>query len=523
MSSSLLLIGAPLVSLVTVWFWLSGVHSVQRRYPNGPPGWPIIGNLLHLSLNHPWLRLAEWKPIYGNLLYMYGMGNNILVLNDIKAVNDLLEKKGAIYSHRPAFMVVGELMELGKSMPLRPYDSLWKLQRKIAHVALSPEAVKKYHLVQEDAAALLNKSLCDDPKAFCDQIRLAAGRIIVSVTYGLPVDSYQNEYITHAEKTMDLITKATMPGAYLADIFPAFKSIHAWLFSRQVQAGKRMILDLVSRPFDRVKEQVAAGIALPSLTSHLLSESYQWDEFTNQEEYEEAVKWVSGALFGAGAETTYSTVLTCIIAMVQHPDKQSRAQDEIDTVVGAHRLPTINDKDSLPYVGALIKETMRWYPALPLSIARKTAQDDIYDGYYIPAGTTVLPNVWSIANDCDSSRDFIPERFLNANAPTDPATYAFGFGRRVCPGRYLADNSVFIMVATLLAAFDISPEIDSNRISKPLRPQFSTGLVSYPQHFRWRWLYYNCKHSPTSIQIPTHKNGDSHARNLLALCRTAPN
>ncbi|KAF4596304.1 hypothetical protein EYR40_008011 [Pleurotus pulmonarius] len=451
MSSSLLLIGAPLVSLVTVWFWLSGVHSVQRRYPNGPPGWPIIGNLLHLSLNHPWLRLAEWKPIYGNLLYMYGMGNNILVLNDIKAVNDLLEKKGAIYSHRPAFMVVGELMELGKSMPLRPYDSLWKLQRKIAHVALSPEAVKKYHLVQEDAAALLNKSLCDDPKAFCDQIRLAAGRIIVSVTYGLPVDSYQNEYITHAEKTMDLITKATMPGAYLADIFPAFKSIHAWLFSRQVQAGKRMILDLVSRPFDRVKEQVvgcgllacidnadfrkAAGIALPSLTSHLLSESYQWDEFTNQEEYEEAVKWVSGALFGAGAETTYSTVLTCIIAMVQHPDKQSRAQDEIDTVVGAHRLPTINDKDSLP----------------------------------------------SIANDCDSSRDFIPERFLNANAPTDPATYAFGFGRRVCPGRYLADNSVFIMVATLLAAFDISPEIDSNRISKPLRPQFSTGLVRFEQ------------------------------------------
>lgn len=84
--------------------------------------------------------------------------------------------------------------------------------------------------------------------------------------------------------------------------------------------------------------------------------------------------------------------------MVQHPDKQSRARDEIDTIVGTHRLPTINDKDSLPYVGALIKETMRWYPALPLGagsrslrlasidslrspgIARRTAQDDIYDG-----------------------------------------------------------------------------------------------------------------------------------------------
>lgn len=483
MAINLLLIGALLVVLATVWLW--GTRSSQSP-PNGPPAWPVIGNLFRLPLDYPWLRLAEWKATYGNLLHIHGLGNNIIVLNDIKAANDLLDKRGAIYSHRPVFTVVGELMGLGKSMPLRPYDSLWKLQRKIARFALSPEAVKKYHLVQEDAAALLSQSLCDDPEAFCDQIRLAAGRIIVSVTYGLPVDSYQNEYITHAEKTMDLITKATMPGAYLADMFPSLKSVHAWLFPGQVQVGKGMILDLVSRPFDHVKEQMAVGIALPSLTSHLLTESDQWDDFSNRQQYEEAVKWVTGALFGAGAETTYSTVLTAIIAMVLNPDKQSRAQDEIDTVVGTHRLPTINDKNSLPYVEALIKETMRWHPALPLSIARRTAQDDIYDGHYIPAGTTVLPNVWSIANDCDSPRAFKPERFLDANAPTDPDMYTFGFGRRVCPGKHLADNSVFIMVATLLAAFDLSPEIDSEGVPKPLQPQFSTGLVSYPQHFKCR-------------------------------------
>lgn len=72
-------------------------------------------------------------------------------------------------------------------MPLRPHDSLWKLQRKIARLALSPEAVKKYHLVQEDAAALLNKSLCDDPEAFCDQIRL----------YVEPLDFEKPPALTH--------------------------------------------------------------------------------------------------------------------------------------------------------------------------------------------------------------------------------------------------------------------------------------------------------------------------------------
>ncbi|KAJ8698920.1 hypothetical protein PTI98_005578 [Pleurotus ostreatus] len=93
----------------------------------------------------------------------------------------------------------------------------------------------------------------------------------------------------------------------------------------------------------------------------------------------------------------------------------------------------MKDKGSLPYVEAFIKEIMRWSPALPLSIARRTAQDDTYEGYHIPKGTTVLPNVWAISNDCDPKyppRDFIPERFLDPNSAVDPATYAFGFGRR---------------------------------------------------------------------------------------------
>lgn len=485
MGTDLLIYGsstALVVVLALLWHW--GVHSHQHYPRSGPVGWPFIGNLFQLPLIHPWLRLAEWKESYGPLVYLHGLGNSILVLNDIKTVNDLLERRGTIYSHRPTFTVVGELMGLDQGMPLHPYGSVWKLHRRLAHSALSPEAVKRYHLLQEDAAAILNRSLCETRASVCDKIRLAAGRIILSVTYGLPVQSYDDEYITHAEKTMNLITKSTVPGAHLADIFPILKPLHAWLFFNQVETGRRMILDLVSRPFHHVKLQMGAGTAMPSLTNHLLSEFIHDPDFINREDCEHTVKWMTGALYGAGAETTYSTVLTAMIAMIKHPDKQSRAQEEIDAVVGVHKLPTMNDKDSLPYVNAFIKETMRWYPALPLSIARRTARADEYEGHHIPAGTTVIPNVWSIANDCDSPRDFLPERFLQPNHPVDPAAYAFGFGRRVCPGRYLAENSVFIIVAGLLAAFDISPEIDDQGRTCPLQPQFSSGLVSYPLPFK---------------------------------------
>ena len=69
---------------------------------------------------------------------------------------------------------------------------------------------------------------------------------------------------------------------------------------------------------------------------------------------------------------TYSTVLTCIMAMALHPEYQKRAQEEIDRVVGEDRLPTISDRIQLPYVNALIKETMRSHPALPLSQSYQT-------------------------------------------------------------------------------------------------------------------------------------------------------
>ncbi|KAH9846145.1 cytochrome P450, partial [Lenzites betulinus] len=117
-------------------------------------------------------------------------------------------------------------------------------------------------------------------------------------------------------------------------------------------------------------------------------------------------------------------------------------------------------------------------------IARATACADVYEGFDIPKGTIVIPNVWAIAFAPEGPYDpykFAPERFFVADGedmPTDPALWAFGFARRVCPGRYLAENSVFILIATIMTMFDISlPE------GQELSPTFTKGLVSYPEPF----------------------------------------
>lgn len=157
--------------------------------------------------------------------------------------------------------------------------------------------------------------------------------------------------------------------------------------------------------------------------------------------------------------------------MANNPSVQKKAQEELDRVVGPNRLPLISDRDSLPYVDALVKEVARWNPVVPTStlpsssrrnlpnactgVPRRTSRDDVYEGYFIPKDTVVMPNSWFVADDAapiESScllttfvnrhiafqpnanyppKQFIPERFLDDGCPTvDPSTWAFGFGRR---------------------------------------------------------------------------------------------
>ncbi|KZP26341.1 cytochrome P450 [Athelia psychrophila] len=471
-----------LLALASVYLFT----SKTKKLPPGPRSLPVTGNLYHVPLQYPWLAFTEWGKKYGDVVHLHGLGLSIVLLNSMKAVNDLLDRRATIYSHRPVFPMVGQMMELDSSMPLMDYGPQWKFHRKLARTALSPESVKKYRYIQEQLAVMMCQLFLHKPREFDDHIRLTAGRIILLITYGLSVETADHEYIKHAEETMEMISQSTLPGSYLVDLFPQMKRLPRWLpftsFFREAEVGREMISRLVTKPFLAVKKQIAAGTAIPSVARDLLEDDDRDD--LSQQDYEKQVKWMCGALYGAGGETTYSTILTFVALMAMNPEKQKLLQEELDRVI-VDKLPTVEDRPSLPYLEAATKETMRWHPALPLSIARRTAADDVYEGHFIPANTIVLPNVWAISSDDQSkypSRTFAPERFLEEKI-TDPNAYAFGFGRRMCPGKNLADNSLFIMIATIMTFFDISLPLDPRGNEQPLELSFATGLVSYPKPY----------------------------------------
>ncbi|EIW83820.1 cytochrome P450 [Coniophora puteana RWD-64-598 SS2] len=146
--------------------------------------------------------------------------------------------------------------------------------------------------------------------------------------------------------------------------------------------------------------------------------------------------------------------------MVQYPEAQHRAQEAIDAVVGRDRFPNFEDRPALPIIDALIRETLRRAPALPVDLPHGVTDDDIYEGYFISKGSAILHDEVRFVNPMK----FDPDRFLDANGQlTNDHSHllVFGFGRRMCPGRHLADASLWSAMACMLAMFDFARAKDA--------------------------------------------------------------
>ena len=141
---------------------------------------------------------------------------------------------------------------------------------------------------------------------------------------------------------------------------------------------------------------------------------------------------------------TISTVQTFFMAMACYPEVQLKARAELDAIVGPNRLPTFEDRSSLPYITAIAKESMRWQSVVPLGIPHRSLEDDEYRGYFIPKGSAVIANLYAFSRDesvYPEPETFNPERFLKDGKidPTvrDPNSFVFGYGRRYVYG-YIA-------------------------------------------------------------------------------------
>ncbi|KAG8981362.1 hypothetical protein FRB93_008728 [Tulasnella sp. JGI-2019a] len=487
-----------LITLVGTGLLLLGLHKfyhhvISRRslpYPPGPPGDFIIGNLRQMPLKYAWFAFDEWRRKYGPINYLNIAGKPIVVIHTQEAAVDLLDRRSAIYSERPRFVMACELAGLDQDTALMPYGDAHRVHRKLFAQALHPRVVERdYAQLEERHAHKLANLLLDNPDDFMNHIELCMGTIIQTITYG--EDDGDVDFVELGRTNMKHINGIAQ--GYLVELLPWLKHIPKWFpgaqFHHDAKATKEIAAKAQWLPFNMVKEKAETGIAPPSYVLSALDVMK-----TAKDVDPEIISMSALTLFSGGTEATSATLSGFILAMLLHPDVQSRAQAEIDRVAG-DLLPSLASRASMPYMNALLTEILRWNPSVPIGIPHNVKQDDAYNGYYIPAGAMILVNARGILHDERHFPDpstFNPDRFLNVDqsdhdantSRPDPWDVIFGYGRRVCPGLSVAQTGLWITMTTILSCFDIRPKLDPKTI-KPIipEPNFSGSTISYPLPF----------------------------------------
>ncbi|KAF9022157.1 cytochrome P450 [Hymenopellis radicata] len=460
----------PLVSIVVLY--LRWTRSSTSNLPPGPPRAPFIGTLrLFLAsksiLSDRVLRgelLHNWAKTYGDVMYLEVLGRKILILDSIRASKDLLDDKSLKYSDRPRVAVL-DMIGWEKVLGMLPYGPDLHIERGMVQRFLSRQACAEFESVYAREALKLVRVLLEGPE---EEHYTALKRYMISVTrrilYGHePSDDH---FMWLLEELSEVFYKAD---SFIADCFPRF--IHDVLgvsclfvrlfpctaYGRAISRGTRVTKSILNQPLNLAGYYTETGV--PSFVETFLSESNP-DSAQPTEHYIQHVKNAAGMSFWGACDTVSGTLIAFVLAMVSNPDVQRKAQEEIDRVVGRERLPQLSDRPSLPYIEAILREALRWQPVAPFGAPHVSTEDDIYRGMFIPKGTIVIPNIKGMTLDETVHHEpyrFDPERFLSKadGGREEPFIQPYGFGRRICPGRFFADSSLWIAITMLLATCEL--------------------------------------------------------------------
>ncbi|KAL5341444.1 cytochrome P450 [Aspergillus crustosus] len=299
--------------------------------------------------------------------------------------------------------------------------------------------------------------------------------------------------VTLTDRMMTEFSLAAAPMAWAVDIIPALAHIPenfpGATFKKTARKWRKSIEDTAYIPYNFVRRQITAGKNKPSYVSKLLDQVKAENNGTLEPEDESAIIWTAASLYGAASDTIVITLTSFTLAMLKFPDVQRKAQEEIDRVVGTDRLPTFEDRDNLPYINALVKESLRWWPFAPMSFPHTATEDIAYNGYHIPKNALLLPAVWWFLHDPEVYADpesFEPARFLGPRNEPDPSPDAFGYGRRICPGRFFADASLYLSIVQSLAVFNLSKILDGDGREVEIDAKPKPGVLTYPTDFGFR-------------------------------------
>ncbi|KAH6821458.1 hypothetical protein C2S53_006289 [Perilla frutescens var. hirtella] len=470
------------------------LHKQRKRQQNppqppGPPRLPFIGNLHQFDTASPHLYLYKLSQKYGPLMSMKLGSVPVIVVSSPEMAKEILKTHDLAFCSRPNVLGPHKLSYNGLDIAFAPYSESWRELRKLCVVhLLSNKQVQSFRPIREEEVfrmiGNLSTAASSGGVANLSEITFSlTSSLICWMAFGKKHGGGESRRLRLDELMIE--SQAMQGGVFVSDYLPSF----GWVDKLTGMIGR---LDRICKDLDEFFQELiddhldssSPKLINPNILDLLIklkrdnsaSIPLTWDH----------VKAILMDIFVAGTDTGAATIIWTMTGLIQNPAIMEKLQKDIRDLVGDRGRVNEDDLPKLPYLKAVIKETLRLYPPAPLLLPRESMEDCNIKGYIIRAKTLVYINAWAIARDpeyWESPDEFVPERFLNSTIDIigqDFQVIPFGGGRRGCPGIPMGLATVELAVANLVYSFDweLPPGMSKQDIDTDVLP----GITMHKKH-----------------------------------------
>ncbi|XP_018392632.1 PREDICTED: probable cytochrome P450 305a1 isoform X2 [Cyphomyrmex costatus] len=461
------------VTEVLAIFTIFLIILILQRKAKSPPGpfpWPIFGNRYYLAeltrkFGGQHLAFLELSKIYNSNIISLRLGtDNVIVVTDSKLVHEVCLSEN--YDGRP-WNEFTKLRNMGMKKGITMNDGAeWKELRSWSVRALRNVGFARQtmvELIEEEMTLMVEKLSSGGVR----QIRSAFAPAVINVLWMLITGRKASENVPRLHKFLNLMERRAeqfdLTGGVLS-AFPWLRYIAPEMTGynflvRLNNELKNFLMDTINEH----KERYVKGSEV-DFVDLFLQEMY-----SNKEQHDKVSVFSDDNLlvtlidfFIAGISTTTATLDNLFLQMANHQDVQRKLHEEIDAVIGPHRLPKLEDRIKMPFTEAVLTECQRLWPVTPVIGPRRVLKDTVLGNYMISENTTILMNMYSNNVDPDffpDPRSFRPERHLNKNGvyQLQENIILFGKGKRRCPGEALAKSATFLFFVRIMQRFELLP------------------------------------------------------------------
>ncbi|CAL1386193.1 unnamed protein product [Linum trigynum] len=461
--------------------------------PPGPPKLPVIGNI-HQLIRHPLVhrRLRDLAQRHGPHVMGLRLGEVLhVVISSAEAAREVMKTHDLVFATRPHILMAEIVMYGVRDVALAPYGDHWRQLRKICVMELlSARRVQSFRPVRE---AEVSRLVAGVSSAAAASAGVNVNLAVASATSGLTFKTAFGMAKELTEETFSGLVgdvSDALSGFRISEVFPSLTFLPALTgfraqLTRLHHAADALLEEILCEHKDRRRRQGGGGGAVDGRQPEdLVDILLDLQEEGDQESLtDEAIKAVVLDMFVGGTETTTTAVEWTMSEMMKNPSIMKKAQEEVRRLSRGKAIVEEESLDELKYLEAVIQESLRLHPPLPLLIPRESLEAVEVGGYEIPAITKVIVNAWAIARDFrywTEPEKFNPDRFLDNDSANDRRLnfefIPFGAGRRNCPGMFFAMALVKLVLANLIYRFDWKLPVGTTPESLDMDEHFGLGV-----------------------------------------------